>query len=238
MGTFKRKRAAKSAPAKRVWKKKKAVPRDMVKLRRTIGKVLEQKMETKFKNGLVNKTELYHQTYSFLGNPFAICYPTQGAGDTQRIGDSIQQRGLQVKMLFGQKFDRPNVTFRIFLFASQQKTGFPTIAQLMDTTTGNVLLDQPNTDYCKCIYQRTIKKQSPNLYALTGTVVSDEITWVHKFYIKRPKKIVFSSDNGTEAGFSDLRYDLIIAAYDAYGTLATDNIGYVQTFFRYYYKDP
>lgn len=236
MGKFKRKRSGQ--PAKRVWKKRKVAPRNMLKLRRTIGKLLDQKMETKFKNGLVNKTELYHQTYSFLGNPFAICYPVQGTGDTQRIGDSINQKGIQVKMLFGQKFDRPNVTFRIFLFASQQKAGFPTAAQLMDLTTGNVLLDQPNTDYAKCIYQKTLKKNYPNLAAVGGVVASDEMTWVHKFYIKRPKKIIFSSDNGVEAGFSDLRYDLIVAAYDAYGSLGTDNIGYVQTFFRYYYKDP
>ena len=38
--------------------------------------------------------------------------PTQGVGDNQRVGDQIYTTGFQLKMLIGQKVDRPNVTFR------------------------------------------------------------------------------------------------------------------------------
>lgn len=218
---------------------KKAAPKSMKKLRATIGRVLSQKMETKYTNSDIVKTELYHNVYTSLGDPFAKSYPSEGTGDDERIGDKIMQRGLKIRMLIGQKYDRPNVTFKLWLLKLPRALPLTTYSTMFDLQTNNVLLDSVNPDACKVVWSKTIHKNYPNVAApVPGTIETREITFPVSTYIKRQRNITFTLNGGFDQGYSDGDYNLIIAAYDAYGTLNTDNIGYVQTFLRYYYKDP
>lgn len=211
------------------------------KLVRLIKSITTKQMETKTRNVCLGKTELYHNTYTNLGNPFALSYPTEGTGDDERIGDSILQRGIKFRMLIGQKKDRPNVSFKIWLLQVPKGQAFTT-GQLFENTCGNVLLDSTNPDRVKVIFHRTLKKNYPNAFERgssgSGQYASGEITYPYSFYLRRPKKITFTADNGIDPGYSDYDYFLTIACFDAYGTLLTDNISYVQTFCKYYYKDP
>lgn len=228
--------------AKRKFVKKRALKRATTKkytaLKSVIKKTILSTAETKHVPYMINKTELYHNTYTNLGNLFALCYPAQGVGDQARVGDSIQQRGVLVRMLIGQKFDRPNVTFKIWVLAVRPGTAFTT-STIFDLTTGNILLDPVNSDCCKCIYAKILKRNYQN-HVSNGTTASQltkEITYPFSFYIRRPKEIKFQTDGGVAQSF-DLQYHLVIAPYDAFGSLITDNIGYVQTYLKYYFKDP
>jgi len=205
---------------------------------RLIKSVTTKQMETKSRDVSLGKVELYHNVYTNLGNPFYLAYPTEGTGDDQRIGDSIMQRGIKFRMVLGQKLDRPNVTFKIWLLQVPKGQSF-TSGQLFDNVCGNTMLDSTNPDRVKVIFHKTLKKVG-GAYTFTGDSawVKREMTFTQSFYVRRPKKITFTADNNIDPGYSDYDYFLTISCWDSYGSLLTDNIGYVQTFCRYYYKDP
>lgn len=223
---------------KKVYRKKPvSVPTtNLVKL---IKSVTLKQCETKHTDSNVAKTELYHNTYINLGDPFSRSYPLEGTGDEQRIGDKIVQRGIKLKFLIGQKYDRPNVTFKLWLLKLPRGQSLTSYLTIFDQQTGNVLLDPVNSDNVKVMWSKTIHKNYPNLATpVPGTVESREITFPVQTYIRCPKNITFVTNGGTDQGYSDTDHVLIVTCYDAYGTLTTDNCGYIQTFMRYYYKDP
>lgn len=236
MPAYSKKRAY--APKKKI-SKKKAAPKKKSNLVKLIKSITLKESETKYTNQSVVKTELYHNTYTNLGDIFAKCYPLQGVRDDQRIGDSIVQRGIKMRFLLGQKYDRPNVTFKLWLLKiprSQSLISFPT---MFDQETGNVLLDSTNSDNVKVIWTKTIHRNYPNLSAaVPGTVESREITFPIQQYLKLQRKVTFVSDGSTDQGYTDTDHVLIATCYDAFGTLSSDNCAYIQTFLRYYYKDP
>ena len=63
-----------------------------------------------------------------------------------------------------------------------------------------------------------------------------EITIFRKFYIPHKTLYKFYDDNTQTNSYP---YDIYfcVIAYDAYGSLLTDNIGYVQTWSRFYFKE-
>lgn len=225
----KRKYNKKKSPQKRTYSTTKSSLVSLIK------NVTLKQCETKMKDYNAGLTQLYHNTYHNLGNPFALSYPVQGDGDDQRVGDSIMQRGLKVRLLLTQKQDRMNVTFKLWLLKVPRGQSFTT-SNIFDLTTNNTMLDSINPDLTSIVYSKTMKRNiSPQL---GGAGNEREFTFPLSFYIKRPKKITFITDASTTIGFSDAEYMLIIAPFDAHGTLITDNIASVQTFYRYYYKDP
>lgn len=52
-----------------------------------------------------------------------------------------------------------------------------------------------------------------------------------------PSKSVIRFPDGTTSEASNRKFGVIITAYDAYGTLITDNIAYIQHLVSNYYKD-
>jgi hypothetical protein len=44
--------------------------------------------------------------------------PAQGIGDNQRVGDRINTSGINLKKIFGQKGDRPNVNWRYIVLST------------------------------------------------------------------------------------------------------------------------
>lgn len=187
------------------------------------------------------KTELYHNSGSPASGqilPGAIdllhysMLPVQGSGDHQRNGDQIVAKGTSVKMLLGQKANRMNITFRIVVWKGTEDAKPISYNELFDQITSNVLLDTTNSDRGKIVYNKYIKKNfSPQLGSTTA-----ELTFVHKFFIPYKRLIKFNYNNAT--GFSGDKLYAYVFAYDAYGTLLTDNCAYFQAFLRFYYRDP
>jgi len=202
--------------------------------------------EDKEKTTSHGKTELNHNTLTFVGglnSPTSTHMPGQGSGDTQRNGDKIIARGFNVHMLLGQKKDRPNVTFRVILVAQRPGTGVLNYAALFKNVSGNGMLDEINTDKVTVLHQRYWKplKALGNVTMVTPPVGSDipegrEYTFTKKFFISRKKMYKFEEDGSMV--HNDKELYLYVLPYDAYGSLTTDNIGYVQVWSKFKFKDP
>jgi len=243
---YKRKFAKKTYSKKSKPYAKKGVPKKKSKLVALIKKTVLKTSESKNLPYDHGKIELYHNSGSpasgrILPASFEIdapyVMPVQGLGDTNRIGDSIYVSGMKVRMLIGQKYDRPNVTFRIMCVKVTNQDYPATVAQLFDNTTGNVLLDTVNNDRVKTVYHKTIKMQQSTLApGIGGTYTTKEYTFTHSFYISAKRKIDFTTNGGTS--FARSRHYVFVFAYDAYGTLVTDNIAYVQGYSNLYFRDP
>ena len=199
--------------------------------------------EPKHKSHDHGKLELYHNAGSpasgrILPTPVkpldSVCLPTQGISDTQRNGDQIYSTGMAIHMLFGQKEDRMNVTFRIVALKVTQDQQPIFLNALIEDVTNNILLDGTNRDIGTVVYQKFLKRSiTPQLSAAAE---QREMTFTHKFWLPMKKLIKFSNDTATI--FSGPKIYIFVFAYDAYGTLITDNIAYVQTWSKFYYRDP
>lgn len=192
--------------------------------------------ESKSKTYSWGKTELFHNVRSMLGElNTSFAMPDQGAQDFQRNGDRIYTSGFKIRLLCGQKYDRPNCTWKIYVIKQanmngQQSTTFRNV-------TGNVLLDPPNMDQVKVLKAFTWKplKSSVNV-GFSGTVNGQEFTFTKSFWVPYKKEYKFAIDAGNQHNDNPLQ--LWAFCYDAYGTLVTDNIAYIQVFQELFYRDP
>ena len=73
--------------------------------------------------------------------------PAQGDGSNGRNGDSIVSKRYKIRMLIANKGDRPNVTYRLVVFAARAGTS-NTYGNVFENISGNVLLDSVNSDRC------------------------------------------------------------------------------------------
>lgn len=210
--------------------------------RRQIVRMAEAKSKT-YNHG---KIEMYHNSGSPASGQIlnsvlingTLIMPTQGAGDSNRNGDRINVSGFSIKMVVGAKFDRPNITWR-FLVVSVPKGTVPTLGTVIDNSTSNILLDSVNTDLCKILYQKVFKPQRSTLFAdASGTTdtITKEFTIPIKMWIPRKREYRFQTDGSDKHNDSDIH--LCLFAYDAFGSLLTDNIGYVQIWTKMFYRDP
>ena len=225
--TLTRKRRA-SAPARR----------NLVKLiKRTVMKKTE--LKEKFQNA--SKTEMYHNCF-YSGTPIntgfvwpmnaSAVMPTQGVGEDQRVGDEIYISGFRVRMLIGQKADRPNVNWRYFVFSVPKGSSIQ-YNNWFSANTGNVMLDDPNRDFVKTLATGVWR---PNEAGLVGGS-ADEYTFTKRMWVPYKKHLKFGPANSATTHNDDDLY-FVLVAYDAFGSLITDNIGYVQFGASMFYRDP
>lgn len=217
---------------------------------RKIKRVMFKMAEPKHFLTNVAKQELFHNggtSAVFVSHVLNAIGPAQGMTESARIGDRYYRSGWKINMLIGQKFDRPNVTWRIAVIKAAYNltsVGFSNI--LEQGASGNVLLDNINKDKYTVLYQKYIHKNwSPTVpvgavYDVAGNGTSTsggkELTWAHKFWVPCRKEVKFLTDAGVTP--NEDSFILLIAAYDAFGSLLTDNIGYVQTHVKEFYRDP
>jgi len=196
-------------------------------------RVIYRQMETKNVYVDGGKLELNHNVpqvaFHFTNSNY---FPSQGTNDKQRIGDKIMLSGFRVRALFGQKADRPNVNWKVWLLEVNPGDVY-SYSSWFQNVTGNALLDDINKDRCKVLKTWNFK---PNRDVSSGTG-GDEFTFVRKFWIPYRKKVPFATDGDTSPNLPKNLY-MIACAYDAYGTLVTDNIAYIDRYANTYFKDP
>lgn len=208
------------------------------RMRKFVKRVVNRSKETHFVDFFWGKTELYHNSYA---SPFPCfraqvnipsgCLPPQGDGDSNRTGNDIQAKGIQVKCMFGCKQDRHNCTFRVM--ALRVTKGYDTgpYGNVFDNQTGNIMLDGVDKDRVSVLFDKKVHYKPIN-----PSPDGKEITVFKKFWIPHNTSYKFY-DDGTQSNSYPYDIYFIVMAYDAYGTLTTDNIGYVQTWSRFYFKD-
>jgi len=197
--------------------------------------------ELKIRYNLFDKVNVYHNCFynatgissgALIHLNNATGMPAQGTGDNQRIGDEIMSSYYRIKLLFGQQSDRPNVNWR-WVALSVPKGGTISYGNWFVATTSNVLLDDPNRDYVKVIKSGFMR---PNEAGLAGGG-GDEYTFTKRITVPYKKRIRFGPGNGATTHADDDLY-LLMMGYDAFGTLLSDIVGYVQAEYALYYRDP
>lgn len=206
-----------------------------------IKKAVIKKAEPKEKSVLFGKKELYHNSfYDPLGVQGGLVLllnsgnvlPTQGVGDNQRVGDQINMTGWKLRMLIGQKSDRPNVSFAYHVLGVPKGSTI-TYGNWFNFSQTNVLLAEPNRDFVTT-YGAGLWR--PNEAGLAGSG-GDEYTFVKKLWIPYRKVLKFGpADAAVTHNDQDIYF--IVMAYDAYGSLASDNIAYIETQCSFFYRDP
>lgn len=177
------------------------------------------------------KSELNHSSIALLQLNGSSQLPSQGAGDKQRVGDQINLSGFKLRMVIGQKADRPNVTFRYWVIRVPKGSTY-TYNQWFTATTSNTLLDDVNTDFIKVLTTGTWKPHDGSMDNAT-----DEYTYLRKLWVPYKKILKFGPGDGVNT-HNDSDIYFMCTVYDAYGTLITDNIAYVQLFSEVFYRDP
>lgn len=207
-------------------------------IRRTVLRVAEPKT----KDYSPAKVELYHNSFYTVGgiapNGFVTCMntsaamPQSGSLDNCRIGDQVNLSHFDIKLLIGQKADRPNVTFRYMVLGVPKGSSID-YASWFTAVTNNVLLDDPNTDFVR-IYKRGFWR--PNEAGLLATG-NDEYTFTKRLRVPYKKVVKFGPSNGSTT-HNDQDLYFVLMCYDAYGSLGTDNVAYVQMSQCLHYRDP
>lgn len=182
-------------------------------------------------------TQMYHAVYKTHQLNYTTNMPVQGTGDVNRIGDQIYSTGWLMRLLIGQKSDRPNVTF-LWWVVSVPKGSAYNYNNWFIPTTGNPLLDSPNRDFIRVIKRGQWKPDGSSFEITVGAGTQTvEYTFCKKIWIPYKKLIKFGPADGAQT-HNDNDVHFIMVAYDAYGTLVTDNIAYFQGAATLYYRDP
>lgn len=201
-------------------------------IEKTVSRLILKKAEPKEKTYAETNVQLYHNTpnYTIINSGFNM--PVQGQNDETRIGDQMNVGGFYLRMLCGQKYDRPNCTWKIYVFRIPKGTTL-TYNSLFHNYTNNILLDNPNKDKCQILKSLTIKKLFSPLVSGGG---SKEVTFPVKIWIPYKRVYKFLENGSTQHDDNDIV--TVVACYDAFGTLLSDNIAYYQLTTTIYFKDP
>ena len=206
-----------------------------------IKKVSLKQNELKYVDYDHGKTELYHNIHNNLGIWLLNHGPPRGNGDATRIGNEVLLSGIKLTFMFYSKGDRPNTKFRVIIYSAPYGQFSPTNAYgtLFDAVTGNVMIDSMDKD-CVKVHKNMLvypKNISANLTAYPEPETNKEVTSFRKAWVPYRTKVKFSDDNST-VELTNRSFYAIVMAYDTYGTLTSDNIGAVQCWQRFYYRDP
>lgn len=162
----------------------------------------------------------------------------QGTGDGSsqgRIGDKVCLRGLSVYLQWLQKFDRPNVTFKVWVLKGR-KSALP-ISVPVKTITGVLMLDPVNTEKISKVLACRTYKFNQNNWVNDGDIgVNKEVVNFRKLWIPlNSAQYHYFDDNNTDG--RDYNVAIYVAAYDTQSTLPTDNIAAVHVSTEFFYKD-
>lgn len=215
--------------------------------------------ETKMVGSLGENIQLYHNVplvkTGFLASiSKGVDDPTNMKAQNARIGNEIYLQEYQTKYWLSNKLDRPNVMYRLitFWYPTGGTPGVPTVTDIFQGAGGtlpNVMLLRLNTDVIKVISDKYVFSDAnyaqPYYYPLDGAVA---VTGKERSQLKfitnkfKSKKIKFddaSAGLGPATNYvkgSDIC--TCICAYDAYGTLTSDNIASYAVNWRITFKDP
>ncbi len=197
-------------------------------------KVLRGTMETKSVGKQVENNQLDHNQPVYQGALLATTQgpkdPNDNTGNDARIGDEILLRNVNVRFWLSNKLDRPNCMYKLFLF--WYSTGTTPSNALCFFTQQNKMLDRINNENISIIDQKTVF--SKEMY-LNGTEKFEHSQLCTLNGNWKGKKIIYDG-GGTTPKKRNIGF--CVVAYDAYGTLQTDNIASFAYDFKTRFQDP
>ena len=169
---------------------------------------------------------------------FRLC-----SGLNQRVGDSIQPRGMKLRLWMSNKLDRPNVMYRVIVAimprlyngAAVTAGSIDIAPALSNGTLGNYMCLPIDT-------QKGIKVLKDKIYAFhsgwgdNSNDTQKEFSNFRQYWIKRKKSRPIKYDY--VGNILNNYVAVYVIPYDAYGSLTTDNIASCACLTRMYWKDP
>lgn len=226
-------------------------------LKKTVNRIINRKLETKYFDQGDQNVQVYHNVGG--AGPYVGSLPVsdtvffnpwldipQGVGRAGRIGDEIMPVGMSLKIMLRNKLDRPNLYYRVIVcklpkstpsgpgFVISTKNNVPIFEDTNQGTVGCNMLRPINKDLgVRPYYDKLIRLQGNNT---DNGGSKKEISKIIKIWIKRKRSSKIIYDNAAGAIING-PLALYVIPYDAFGTLATDNIGSYDYYCRMYYKD-
>lgn len=219
--------------------------------------------ETKQIGRIGENAQLDHNTPVFRG-PFldgikkGLNDPTLQTNANARVGDEILLKSFDQRYWLSNKYDRPNVMYRITTFWFSGNAGLvatapiPSDVYFYPPTTGaipNVMLLRPNTEVITVISDKIIFSEhnyaipyydtkDPLVITVAGKERS-QLRTINKRWKARKVKYLDSGTDGAGAGGPPKNREIYvcITAYDAWGTLQADNIASYGLNYRLTFKD-
>lgn len=178
-----------------------------------------QGIERKLYTLNVNNQALYHNMPAQLGNVSSLFDGiVLGTAVNNRIGNSIFVRSVALRLVLNRKTDRPNVSYRVIVIATMPGTGVNDYGEVF---AGNAFTAHAFPASSVVLHDSTFPRDQ-------GTVMTQQVTPdkersnLFETFLDIGKTVPFATD-GT--ALTVLRG--YIVAYDAFGTLVTDNIASV-----------
>ncbi len=150
----------------------------------------------------------------WLGCSQGTADPNNLSARLVRVGDEFYLRNINIRLWLSNKKDRPNCMYKCFLY--WYESGVPPTDATVFFTQTNKMLDRINNEKITIIDQKTIFSRES--YATTENEKSYLCTLNGNW---KSHKITYD-----EGGVTPKKRDigLTVVAYDAYGTLQSDNI--------------
>jgi len=203
-----------------------------------IKRVMLKQCETKHKKfALENQTLRHNSTYGIETLPKLAV----GNGENQRIGDEVVGKYIKCKFMFFNKNDRPNCTYRVIAYRAP--AGETSYSDIWENEIGNKIMDGVNTEKYTPIIQKFVKITSNTVLGPDDLVGNYDWTLKENskylsFTIPLKDVKIKYQDTSEQPKYQRDNIKLAIVAYDAYGTLTSDDIGTFAFSAKYYYKDP
>lgn len=175
--------------------------------------------------------QVYHNVPSIIGN---LVSTTQGMSQISRVGDEVIGQYLKLKLWLSNKSDRPNVMWRVIVYCPRPGT---TTLDWQTNSATNRIIAFVDTDKLNVIKQK-ILNPPPGDYSLeSGAALKERSRYLTMNIPIKNQKISYFEDNGTVPKLQKHNICVAVIAYDAYGTLITDNIASYAFSYEFYFKD-
>jgi len=164
--------------------------------------------------------QLYHNTPVAMGNTVNLLDQiVVGNTSSTRVGNRIFVKHLRAHMVFNNKTDRPNVSYRVVVTAAPTNTNTDTYGELMYG--GNLTAIHVPTN--SLLMYDSVFPLNQGSGMDNNVTPNKERSFNHVIDIPVNKSVVFSTIDGK----ATTTLSVWFICYDAYGTLTTDNIASV-----------
>ena len=202
------------------------------KFRSMVRKEVLRTTETKMKTQQLSSSNLYHNTWNVQGWLMNL---QLGEGKDNRTGDEVYLKSIVTKIHINSKPDRQASMIRALLV--RVPAADATAPADLFEGGSNGIINFVNTSECAILAQKMVRMQGDTVWRQGGsgvtTVQKDLNQCMTLSYNFKNAKTKY---DGQYPKYWTVR--LLVLAYDAHGTLTTDNIADYMCVSRLYFKDP
>jgi len=147
---------------------------------------------------------------------------TAGIGDGYRTGNSVRAKSIRIRLWLSHKLDRPNVMWRVVIGANTGQNLPGTCAVYLNKApTGEYMTAMPDPGVTLTLYDKIV---NPNSYCnaiYPSAATLKERSYFHEILLPYNHDLEYNPGNSYPQSYT---LCCLVVAYDAFGSLAADNI--------------